>query len=175
MFWEGKDWGTAERWDLVGKSRIARRGMRKGLLKCFIHLKETPKPTNTQKKASSWASSRDLQSHRWLQEKTHSLLYLEWRETNDEREKSTQSDRKKKATLSMEELCWEKCEQLMRMLLLFVPVLNILDKEGCSLNFFVWPYCVFGCICCWPGVLDGHWLENFSLQRLFSHFIIGEV
>lgn len=96
-------------------------------------------------------------------------------ETNDEREKSTRSDRKKKATLSMEELCWEKCEQLMRMLLLFVPVLNILDKEGCSLNFFVWPYCVFGCICWWPGVLDGHRLENFSLQRLFSCFIIGEV
>lgn len=44
---------------------------------------------------------------------------------------------KKKATLSMEEPCWEKCEQLIRMLLLFVPVLNILDKKGCSLYFFV--------------------------------------
>lgn len=57
---------------------------------------------------------------------------------DDEREKSIRCDRiKKKATLSMEEPCWEKCEQLIRMLLLFVPVLNILDKEGCSLYFFV--------------------------------------
>jgi len=44
---------------------------------------------------------------------------------------------KKKATLSMDEPCWVKCEQLRRMLLLFVPVLHILDKKGCSLYFFL--------------------------------------
>lgn len=66
------------RWDLMGKDK-ARRGMREGLLKCFIHLKGTPNQEIHKKGASSWASSRDLQSHRWLQEKTHSLLELKWR------------------------------------------------------------------------------------------------
>lgn len=54
---------------------------------------------------------------------------------DDETDKSIQCSRGKKK--KQPSACWEKCEQLVRMLLLFVPVLNILDKEGCSLYLFV--------------------------------------
>jgi len=50
---------------------------------------------------------------------------------------------KKKAALSMEEPCWEKCEQLIRMLLLFVPVLNILDKGLFSVLLCVTLLCIW--------------------------------
>lgn len=132
----------------------------------FYSFKREPKSINTQKRFLAGVCSLIGDSRR-----RHTPCFT-WNggETNDEREKSTQSDRKKKATLSMEELCWEKCEQLMRMLLLFVPVLNILDKEGCSLNFFVWPYCVFGCICRWPGVFGWALAGKFFLTEIVFLF-----
>lgn len=43
----------------------------------------------------------------------------------------------------MKEPCWEKCEQLIKMLLLFVPVLNILDKGLFSVLLCVTLLCIW--------------------------------